>query len=75
MCPSTNVVFPLKGAKPVQVLGGFLNKDGDARGRPAGVIVDARGGLLVADDAGTRSGGWRRRVRLSRTASNRRRTP
>jgi glucose/arabinose dehydrogenase len=44
--------FPVKDAKPVAVLSGFLTKDGDARGRPAGVIVDARGGLLVADDAG-----------------------
>lgn len=39
-------------AKPVPVLGGFLTKDGDARGRPTGVAVDGRGGLLVADDAG-----------------------
>lgn len=44
--------FPVKDVKPVPVLTGFLTKDGDARGRPAGVIVDAKGGLLVADDAG-----------------------
>jgi glucose/arabinose dehydrogenase len=38
--------------KPVDVLGGFLNKDGDAQGRPVGVITDKTGGLLVADDVG-----------------------
>jgi glucose/arabinose dehydrogenase len=40
------------GAKPIDVLTGFLTKDGDAQGRPAGVIFDKAGGLLVADDAG-----------------------
>lgn len=44
--------FPAANAKPVDVLSGFLNKDGDAQGRPVGVIVDRRGGLLVADDVG-----------------------
>jgi glucose/arabinose dehydrogenase len=44
--------FPAKGAKPVDVLTGFLNKDGDAQGRPVGVITDASGALLVADDVG-----------------------
>jgi glucose/arabinose dehydrogenase len=44
--------FPAKGAKPVDVLTGFLNKDGDAQGRPVGVITDAAGALLVADDVG-----------------------
>jgi glucose/arabinose dehydrogenase len=48
--------FPT-GAKPVDVLTGFLGKDGKARGRPAGVTVDRRGALLVADDAGNRI--WR----------------
>ena len=38
--------------EPVDVLTGFLNKDGDAQGRPVGVIVDKAGALLVADDAG-----------------------
>ncbi len=37
---------------PVEVLGGFLDRDGNARGRPVGVAVDRRGGLLVADDVG-----------------------
>ena len=36
---------------PEDVLTGFL-ADGKARGRPVGVIVDARGALLVADDVG-----------------------
>ena len=49
--------FPVKGAKPVDVLTGFLNKDGDARGRPVGVITDRTGALLVADDVGNRV--WR----------------
>ena len=34
------------------VLTGFLNKDGQAQGRPVGVAVDSRGALLVADDVG-----------------------
>lgn len=34
------------------VLTGFLDADGQARGRPVGVAVDGRGGLLVADDVG-----------------------
>jgi glucose/arabinose dehydrogenase len=37
---------------PVDVLTGFLDADGKARGRPVGVALDARGGLLVADDVG-----------------------
>lgn len=34
------------------LLTGFLDADGKARGRPVGVAVDARGALLVADDVG-----------------------
>ena len=34
------------------VLTGFLDDKGNARGRPVGVVVDARGALLVADDVG-----------------------
>jgi len=34
------------------VLFGFVDADGNARGRPVGVAVDGRGGLLVADDVG-----------------------
>jgi glucose/arabinose dehydrogenase len=37
---------------PLEVLTGFLGADGDARGRPAGVAIDAAGALLVADDVG-----------------------
>jgi glucose/arabinose dehydrogenase len=44
--------FPVTGAKPVEVLSGFLNADGDAQGRPAGVLFDKKGALLVADDSG-----------------------
>ncbi len=44
--------WPAKGAKPIDVLTGFLNADGEAQGRPVGVITDRAGGLLVADDVG-----------------------
>ncbi|MGJ0395842.1 MAG: PQQ-dependent sugar dehydrogenase [Methylocystis sp.] len=37
---------------PKEVLTGFLNERGEAQGRPVGVIIDKRGGLLVADDVG-----------------------
>ncbi len=40
------------GSQPLDVLTGFLDGDGNAYGRPAGVAVDGRGGLLVADDVG-----------------------
>jgi glucose/arabinose dehydrogenase len=49
--------FPAKGGKRIDVLTGFLSKDGDAQGRPVDVRVDKRGGLLVTDDAGGRI--WR----------------
>jgi len=39
------------------VLSGFLDAEGNAQGRPVGVAVDKRGGLLVADDVGNRV--WR----------------
>lgn len=44
--------FPAKGAKPVDVLTGFLDSAGKAQGRPVGVSIDRTGALLVADDAG-----------------------
>ena len=52
-----NVVFvPFANGRPsgppVEFLGGFLDGDGKARGRPVGVALDARGALLVADDVG-----------------------
>ncbi|HEY0271027.1 MAG TPA: hypothetical protein VGC10_08575, partial [Sphingomonas sp.] len=41
------------GAKPRDVLTGFLTPDGKAtHGRPVGVAIDKTGGLLVADDGG-----------------------
>jgi glucose/arabinose dehydrogenase len=39
-------------AKPVDVLTGFLDKDGAAQGRPVDVTADATGALLVSDDVG-----------------------
>jgi glucose/arabinose dehydrogenase len=38
--------------KPMDLLTGFLSPEGKAYGRPVGVEVDARGGVLVADDVG-----------------------
>jgi glucose/arabinose dehydrogenase len=38
--------------KPVEVLSGFVDKNGDALGRPVGVAIDKAGALLVADDVG-----------------------
>lgn len=38
--------------KPVDLLTGFLDEHGKAKGRPVGVINDGRGGVLVADDVG-----------------------
>ena len=38
--------------QPTEVLGGFINEEGEARGRPVGVALDQRGALLVADDVG-----------------------
>jgi glucose/arabinose dehydrogenase len=51
------VIFvPFSGGQPsgapIDVLSGFITNDGDAMGRPVGVAIDARGGLLVADDVG-----------------------
>jgi glucose/arabinose dehydrogenase len=37
---------------PLDVLTGFVKDSGEAMGRPVGVAVDSRGGLLVADDVG-----------------------
>ncbi len=38
--------------KPVNILSGFLTKDGKAKGRPAMVAIDKTGALLVSDDVG-----------------------
>ena len=37
---------------PKDILTGFLDKDGQAQGRPVGVTFDKPGALLVADDVG-----------------------
>jgi glucose/arabinose dehydrogenase len=52
-----NVVFVpfqdgMPSGKPVEVLTGFVGPEGDAYGRPVGVAIDKRNGLLVADDVG-----------------------
>ena len=52
-----NVVFvPFRDGRPSgaprEVLTGFLSPEQDAYGRPVGVALDKRGGLLVADDVG-----------------------
>ena len=50
------VYVPFAGGKPngtpVDVLTGFVDKDGNAFGRPVGVAIDKAGALLVADDVG-----------------------
>ena len=51
------VIFvPFANGKPngdlIEVLTGFLDDDGHARGRPVGVAIDRQGALLVADDVG-----------------------
>jgi len=38
--------------QPQVLLTGFLDKDENAQGRPTGVAIDSRGGVLIADDAG-----------------------
>jgi glucose/arabinose dehydrogenase len=35
---------------PIDFVSGFLDAEGNARGRPVGVTVDPRGALIVADD-------------------------
>jgi glucose/arabinose dehydrogenase len=42
---------------PEDILSGFLSAQGEARGRPVGVVVDKAGALLVADDVGNKV--WR----------------
>jgi Glucose/sorbosone dehydrogenases len=51
------VIFvPFTAGRPsgnaVDVLTGFLDRAGNAQGRPVGVAIDKRGALLVADDVG-----------------------
>lgn len=42
---------------PTDVLTGFLSPEGEAYGRPVGVVIDKQGALLVADDVGNKV--WR----------------
>ncbi len=50
------VYIKFQGGRPVgnpqDFAWGFVDKDGNARGRPVGVSVDRTGALLVADDVG-----------------------
>ncbi len=57
--------LPAEGAKPRDILTGFLDGEGNARGRPAGVAADRTGALLVADDVGNRI--WRVSARAAQS--------
>ncbi len=50
------IFIPFANGRPSgeaqEVLTDFVDDHGDARGRPVGVTVDAKGALLVADDVG-----------------------
>jgi glucose/arabinose dehydrogenase len=52
---------------PIDVLTGFVDDDGYARGRPVGVAIDKTGALLVADDVGNTV--WRVTAAASKAAS------
>jgi glucose/arabinose dehydrogenase len=51
---------------PIDVLTGFVRENGDAMGRPVGVVIDKRGALLVADDVGNTV--WRVSGRVQTTS-------
>jgi glucose/arabinose dehydrogenase len=59
---------PFRGGTPVgpveEILGGFVDTDGKAMGRPAGVAVARDGAVLVADDVGNTV--WRISARPAR---------
>jgi len=66
------VVFvPFSGGHPngkaEDVVTGFLNDRGEARGRPVGVAVDNSGALLIADDVGNTV--WRVTAAAPQTSS------
>ncbi|MBB6250950.1 hypothetical protein [Nitrospirillum iridis] len=50
------VFIPFSNGKPngqpTDVVTGFLDQEGQARGRPVGLAVDKGGALLIADDVG-----------------------
>jgi glucose/arabinose dehydrogenase len=50
------IFIPFQNGKPygepIDVLTGFISADGEALGRPVGVVVDKQSALLVADDVG-----------------------
>lgn len=50
------IYIPFADAMPAgaveEIVGGFLDADGNARGRPAGLAFDRLGALLIADDVG-----------------------
>lgn len=50
------IFIPFRNGQPAgppeNILTGFLDEEGKARGRPVGVAVDHEGALLVADDVG-----------------------
>ncbi|MGI4975980.1 MAG: sorbosone dehydrogenase family protein, partial [Janthinobacterium lividum] len=50
------VYIPFTGGHPAgppqDVVTGFLDAKGDARGRPVGLALDRTGALLIADDLG-----------------------
>ena len=50
------ILVPFARGKPTgatqDILTGFLTANGEAYGRPVGVVVDSKGALLVADDVG-----------------------
>ncbi len=52
--------------KPVDFLTGFLDEEGQARGRPVGVALHPAGSLLVADDVGNAV--WRVKASTSKSS-------
>ena len=50
------ILVPFASGKPsgdpIDVLTGFVKDNGEAMGRPVGVVIDKRGALLLADDVG-----------------------
>lgn len=59
-------------APPTDVLTGFVDDHGNAKGRPVGVILDSAGALLVADDVGNTI--WRVTAEDRECAASSRRT-